>query len=241
MTNERNTPIDYRRLSKFTARVLRHEPWLYELELDDQGWVPLEEFLSAVRGRKGWHEAGESDLRHMVDVSDKKRYEIADGRIRAFYGHSVPRRLIKQPAEPPAALHHGTAPEVVGEIRADGLRPMGRQFVHLSSDAETARQVGRRKARSPVILEIQRGRRTSPVSGSIAGTTWSGSPTMSHRGSSPFLDRATHPHVWPGRRSRRSRRGETPPGREGARVTLEMRSENGQVPVTRLTEGWPSG
>ena len=32
---------------------------------------------------------------------------------------------------------------------------MGRQFVHLSSDAETARQVGRRKTRSPVILEIQ--------------------------------------------------------------------------------------
>ena len=156
MTSDaRDAQIDYRRLSKFSARLLRHEPWLYELELDDQGWVPLGDFLSAVRRRKAWCQVGESELRHMVDMSDKKRYEIADGRIRAFYGHSVPRRLIKESAEPPPVLFHGTDPDVVGAIRADGLRPMGRQFVHLSSDGETARQVGRRKARSPVILEIQ--------------------------------------------------------------------------------------
>ena len=151
----RDTQIDYRQLSKFAARVLRHEPWLYELELDDQGWVRLEEFLSAVRGRKRWRRVDDSDLHHMIDVSDKKRYEIADGRIRAFYGHSVPQRLIKETAAPPPVLYHGTAPEVVGEIRADGLRPMGRQFVHLSSDADTARQVGRRKARMPIILQVQ--------------------------------------------------------------------------------------
>ena len=31
---------------------------------------------------------------------------------------------------------------------------MGRQYVHLSVDQETAGQVGRRKARGPVILEV---------------------------------------------------------------------------------------
>lgn len=154
-SDDQNVAIDFRRLSKFTARVLRHEPWLYELALDDEGWVPLRDFLAAVRGRKIWRQVDESDLRHMVRVSDKKRYEISDGRIRAFYGHSVPRRLIKETAEPPPDLYHGTAPEVVDAIRSDGLRPMGRQFVHLSSDAETARQVGRRKARAPVIFEVQ--------------------------------------------------------------------------------------
>ncbi len=90
----------------------------------------------------------------MVRMSDKKRYEIADGRIRAFYGHSVSQRLRKETAEPPALLYHGTAPEAVEAIRAGGLRPMSRQFVHLSADGETAAQVGRRKARSPVILEV---------------------------------------------------------------------------------------
>ena len=93
----------------------------------------------------------------MVEASDKKRYEIADGRIRAFYGHSVPQRLKREPAKPPPVLYHGTDPAVVAAIRADGLRPMRRQFVHLSTDVETARQVGRRKARAPVILEIAAG------------------------------------------------------------------------------------
>ena len=241
MTNERNTPIDYRRLSKFTARVLRHEPWRYELELDDQGWVSLEEFLSAVRGRKGWHEAGESDLRHMVDVSDKKRYEIADGRIRAFYGHSVPRRLTSN--RPNRRRLSTTAPRLRWSARfvpMASVRWAANSSICRPMPKPPARSAGARRGR-PSSSKSRRGRRTSPVSGFIAGTTWSGSPTMSHRGSSPFLDRATHPHVWPGRRSRRRRRGETPPGRERARVTLEMRSENGQVPVTMLTEGWPSG
>jgi putative RNA 2'-phosphotransferase len=152
--DDRTAPIDHRRLSKFTARILRHEPWLYELELDDEGWVPLDAFLAAVRGQQRWRDVEEADLHHMVDVSDKKRYQIADGRIRAFYGHSVPRRLQREAAAPPPVLYHGTDPAVVPAIRAEGLRPMRRQFVHLSTDVETARQVGRRKARDPVILEI---------------------------------------------------------------------------------------
>ena len=67
------------------------------------------------------------------------------------------KRLRKEAAEPPTVLFHGTDPAVVEAIRADGLRPMRRQFVHLSSDAATAAQVGRRKARTPVILEIAAG------------------------------------------------------------------------------------
>ena len=51
-SDDRNVAIDFRRLSKFTARVLRHEPWLYELELDEEGWVALGEFLSAVRAER---------------------------------------------------------------------------------------------------------------------------------------------------------------------------------------------
>ena len=32
--------IDHRELSKTISHALRHEPWLYELELDDEGWTP---------------------------------------------------------------------------------------------------------------------------------------------------------------------------------------------------------
>ena len=37
-------------LSKTVSHALRHEPWLYELELDDDGWVSVEAMLGADNG-----------------------------------------------------------------------------------------------------------------------------------------------------------------------------------------------
>lgn len=39
-------------------------------------------------------------------------------------------------------------------LLADGFRPMGRQYVHLTSDRGIALQAGRRKASDPVLLRI---------------------------------------------------------------------------------------
>jgi putative RNA 2'-phosphotransferase len=91
----------------------------------------------------------------VIAGADKKRHEIRDGRIRALYGHSTPHKLLKEPAEPPSVLYHGTSPEAAGRIRAEGLRPMGRQYVHLSLDKATAEQVGRRKAAAPILLVVK--------------------------------------------------------------------------------------
>lgn len=148
--------LDYAFLSRIASHALRHEPWLYELELDDEGWVPVGELLTALRAEKPeWSALKEADLAAMIANSDKKRHELFDGKIRALYGHSVPNKLLKQPAEPPAVLYHGTSPETAALIRASGLQPMDRQYVHLSVDTATAQQVGRRKARFPVLLEVQ--------------------------------------------------------------------------------------
>lgn len=40
-------------LSRAVSHALRHEPWLYELELDDEGWVPVEQLLTALREKGG--------------------------------------------------------------------------------------------------------------------------------------------------------------------------------------------
>jgi putative RNA 2'-phosphotransferase len=147
--------IDLRDVSRVTSHALRHEPWLYELELDGEGWVTTEALLAALRSeRRAWSSLTEADLAAMIAQSDKKRHELRDGRIRALYGHSTPQRLLKEPAQPPAVLYHGTAPDVAERIKADGLRPMSRQYVHLSTDTEMAMQVGRRKADAPVILTV---------------------------------------------------------------------------------------
>lgn len=145
-------------LSRIVSHALRHEPWLYELELDDAGWVSVDEILTAVRLEKPtWASLSEADLAQMIEQSDKKRHELRDGKIRALYGHSVPHKLSKEVSRPPAILYHGTAPTTVALIKEGGLRPMGRQYVHLSGDAATADQVGKRKAGKPVILSVKAG------------------------------------------------------------------------------------
>lgn len=117
--------------------------------------MDVEALLSALRGqRREWSQLTEQDILRLMDAADKQRFELRAGRIRALYGHSTPQRLRKVPAAPPAVLYHGTAPATAEEILAEGLKPMGRQYVHLSVDRATAHRVGRRKSPAPVILEV---------------------------------------------------------------------------------------
>src|SRR5262245_22053127 len=145
-------------LSRFVSRALRHAPHEFGLTLDAEGWVPTTELLAAVhRSLPRWRGATEDDLRRMIAESEKKRHELGDGRIRALYGHSTEQEVVKKAEAPPELLYHGTAPESVGVMLREGLQPMSRQYVHLSIDVETAKRVGGRKARAPVILRVRAG------------------------------------------------------------------------------------
>lgn len=147
--------LDLSRISRVLSHALRHEPWLYELELDDEGWAPLADVLAALGAeRTEWSDVTEADLARLIETSSKRRYELGDGRIRALYGHSLADKLNKTPGVPPEILFHGTDPDVVPVIRVTGLLPMRRQYVHLSVEQAMASEVGRRKARQPVILGI---------------------------------------------------------------------------------------
>lgn len=151
--------MDHERLSRTVAHALRHEPGAYGLELDEGGWASLDRLLEALRGRHGrWHDLERGDLERMMERSERRRYEIREGRIRALYGHSVDVRLAEDPSEPPERLFHGTSPAAAERILEEGLRPMGRQHVHLSADVPAARDVGRRKAPEPRILAVDAGR-----------------------------------------------------------------------------------
>lgn len=143
-------------LSRAVSHALRHEPWLYELELDAEGWADLDQLLRALQQNGGaWSELRHHHIVEMIERSEKKRHQLAGGRIRAMYGHSVPVRPHRERHVPPVELFHGTAPGTAEIILRDGLLPMGRQFVHLSVDRETAVAVGHRKDRSPVLLVVK--------------------------------------------------------------------------------------
>ena len=147
--------MDHIKLSKEISYALRHAPWEYELELDSAGFVPVEQLINAVNESGNYDRPiTVSDLEHIIEISDKKRHEIQGDKIRALYGHSIPMHISKDAVVPPDVLYHGTTHKALEAILNDGLKPMGRQYVHLSVDTETAVQVGKRRDTAPVILVI---------------------------------------------------------------------------------------
>lgn len=147
--------INYLQLSKEISYALRHAPWEYELELDENGWVRVEQLLTSLKENGKWESVTIGDLEHIIENSDKKRHELVDGKIRALYGHSLPKKIIKKSTEPPVILFHGTVRRFLEAIENKGLLPKERQYVHLSNDIETALEVGKRREDKPVILEIE--------------------------------------------------------------------------------------
>lgn len=144
-----------RQLSKAVSHALRHDPHSYGIVLDAEGWTSAGALLAGLQGRSSrWREISLSDIANMVRHSSKQRFEIEGDRIRALYGHSVPGRIVRPLARPPDVLFHGTAHSAVSNIRRDGLRPMRRQYVHLSVDRDTAMAVGRRKNHAVVVLRV---------------------------------------------------------------------------------------
>lgn len=146
--------INYEELSKEVSYALRHAPWEYELEMDEEGWVLVEQLVDALNKNMKWIGVSEEDLSVMIEKSEKKRHEISSGKIRAFYGHSIPMHIVKEKKTPPDILYHGTARRFMSNIKSDGLLPQGRQYVHLSRDICTAQSVGLRHDNKPCILQI---------------------------------------------------------------------------------------
>lgn len=156
MERDRRThDLDYRALSKTISHALRHAPWLYELEPDPEGWVPLEALLASIRKHRWvWRDVGETEIRELMARADKQRFELDHGRIRALYGHSLPGGIAREASSPPSILYHGTSEAALPSILRDGLKPVRRQLVHLSTDIATAQQVARRRAGVSRVLQV---------------------------------------------------------------------------------------
>lgn len=147
--------IRYVNLSKEISYALRHAPSEYGLELDENGWVDVQELLEALRKNIKWTSIELNDLIKMIEVSDKNRHEIVNNKIRALYGHSLPSQIKKTIAEPPEYLYHGTARRFIESIKKHGLLSQERQYVHLSVDEKIAYEVGKRRDEKPVILRVK--------------------------------------------------------------------------------------
>lgn len=147
--------MDYIKLGKEITYALRHAPWEYELEMDNKGFVDIQQLLLAINEENKYSKIiDKSDILRVMEVSNKKRLEIVGEQIRAMYGHSFPMQIKYEEETPPAMLYHGTAKRFLNSIKKEGLKPMSRQYVYLSEDIETAKMVGKRRDSDPVILYI---------------------------------------------------------------------------------------
>jgi putative RNA 2'-phosphotransferase len=139
-----------KKVSKFLSYVLRHNPQVLNLTMDEQGWVSVTELLENL------NDVSMEMLEGVVAENNKNRFAFNDDktRIRANQGHSIKIDLAYSPIEPPEFLFHGTAIQNIDSIKKSGIVKGNRHHVHLSLDKETATNVGKRHGK-PVILIIQ--------------------------------------------------------------------------------------
>ena len=146
--NEKQT----KKTSKFLSLVLRHKPDTLGITLDEQGWVSVEDLLSAMARNN--RPLTREQLEHVVHTNDKQRFSIDESgeRIRAKQGHSIEVELGYEAVEPPEFLVHGTSNDMLDLIKQSGLKKMKRHDVHLHEDSELATSVGSRHGKAVVLV-----------------------------------------------------------------------------------------
>lgn len=149
--------IEKKRISKFLSLILRHQPEIIGLKLDDNGWAEVEELRMKSAKRSVYFTLDELD--EVVETNNKKRFAFNEDktRIRASQGHSIDIDLALETRQPPEFLYHGTAEANISSIMEKGIEKRTRQHVHLSADKETATKVGMRHGK-PIILTIRTGK-----------------------------------------------------------------------------------
>jgi putative RNA 2'-phosphotransferase len=144
------------KLSKTVSYILRHNPESFGLKLAADASVKTDKLLDSLKDK--FKDIDRDDLIELVRNDPKGRFSFLDDRerIRANYGHSIDGvNPDYEAVEPPQFLFHGTTPEVKAKISREGIKPMGRNYVHLSVNIKEAKKVARRRTNEPIIFKIK--------------------------------------------------------------------------------------
>lgn len=144
------------KLSRYISMLLRHKPEAAGITLDKNGWADVDELI---RGICRTRYIDRKMLEKIVAEDEKQRYSFSSDktRIRANQGHSVDVDVELEEKEPPEILWHGSAEQFGNSIDCSGILPKSRQYVHLSSDRETAVKVGSRHG-APIVYTVRSGK-----------------------------------------------------------------------------------
>ena len=137
-----------KRKSKYLSLLLRHDPDREQLDMDANGWVPVNQILRALR-------CSSNDLDIIVTKDEKGRFIYNETKelVRATQGHSIPVDLSLHEIRPPKYLYHGTDINNICSIEKHGIKRMKRNHIHLSKSSDDAFNVGKRHGK-PVVFII---------------------------------------------------------------------------------------
>ncbi|MFK4112075.1 RNA 2'-phosphotransferase [Streptomyces sp. NPDC002176] len=129
-----------RRISRTLAYHLRHDTGIAR---DDQGWVSVDTLAVTLEPKLS---VSAEELISVARAVTENRFEVREGFIRARYGHSRPAAIEYKVRQPENSLYHCTSTAALRDVfeRGDGLRPMTRQWVHLTTDRAAALTAGKR-------------------------------------------------------------------------------------------------
>ena len=128
--------------------MLRHDKDAFAKgKIDNNGWRDVTEIMTF-----GFTQ---DLLDEIVLSNNKKRFEYNSDKtkIRARQGHSIPVDVELKEVTPPDILYHGTAARFVDSIKDKGIIPGTRLYVHLSTDEDTAINVGSRHG-EPFVIKV---------------------------------------------------------------------------------------
>ncbi|MFH1821252.1 MAG: RNA 2'-phosphotransferase [Methanobacteriota archaeon] len=136
------------RLSKLMAFLLRHDT---AIERTPDGFVNVEKLTDIIRRKVHWVKP--HHIREVAVFDTRSRYELNGELIRARYGHSVDVKL-DLPEADLDVLYYAVAPEASAQTLSEGLKPLDRKMVHLSTTVDNALEVGRSHTENPVLLAV---------------------------------------------------------------------------------------
>ncbi len=148
------------RLSRLLSFILRHSPQSIKVEMDEEGWVNVDDIVYGIknfwRNREQYQWVTREHITALVMLDPKGRFELKNNMIRARYGHNITLNVeIKYEEDKHVkTLYHGTSNERLKSILKEGIKPMRRKYVHLTLDPSEACETARRHSGTAIILKV---------------------------------------------------------------------------------------
>ncbi len=143
------------RIGRIMAGALRHFPEKFDLQMDEQGFVPMRDFIYSLKKyNQRYHWIRPHHIIALIETDPKGRYQCSNDLIRATYGHSIDLDLRLPTDNIPDELYYPTTPEESDIILETGLKPSDRKLVHLSKTYNDAVTAGKVRTETPIILAV---------------------------------------------------------------------------------------